>query len=274
MGLVARRALVAGELIIKEKPLVLVKTPNTPKTIINHVAELRNVVKSLSEDDRDLFNSLNIARPEICGKNQGDIRNMGIFHTNAITLKQMDKTVARSIGAAVFPNIARINHSCSPNVVWSYNQSKNMEEVRVVRDIDVGEELVACYIDPILSREERRNQLKTKYNFSCYCTICTLSGQELTDNERQRKEIIGLKNNIDDVSRNNVQLALKFAKMRVERMERLRKEMIAALPQAYMNCYEFATADGEEEIATVYKNRGKEIAKLVRGENSLWSHIK
>ena len=58
---------------------------------------------------------------------------MGIFHTNAITLRQMDKTEGREIGAAIFPTIARINHSCSPNVVWSYNQLNNREEVRAVR---------------------------------------------------------------------------------------------------------------------------------------------
>ena len=68
-----------------------------------------------------------------CNLTTGDLRNLGIFNTNAITLKQMDKTHARDIGAAIFPNISRINHSCCPNVVWSYNQVNNEQEVRVVR---------------------------------------------------------------------------------------------------------------------------------------------
>ena len=34
LGLVARRDLVPGEIVITEKPLVLVQTPNTPKVQI------------------------------------------------------------------------------------------------------------------------------------------------------------------------------------------------------------------------------------------------
>jgi len=273
-GLVARRDLIPGEIAIREKPIILVKTPNHPKTIINHVAELRTAVRMLSEEDTKVFCALDVSRPELIGKDQGDIRNLGIFNTNAIALKQMDKMQARDIGAAVFPNISRINHACSPNVVWSYNQVNNMEEVRVVRNIKAGEELLACYTDPLPQREERRQFLKAKFNFCCYCEVCSLSGESLKENEKIRKEILGLKNNMRDIYRENSGKALRFAKMRVERMEKQRGELIGALPQAYMDCYELALAEKEEEIANIYKKRGKDVAKIVRGENSLWSHVK
>ena len=41
-----------------------------------------------------------------------------------------------------------------------------------------------------------------------------------------------------------------------------------------MDCYELALAEKEQEIANIYKKRGKDVAKIVRGENSLWSHVK
>ena len=41
-----------------------------------------------------------------------------------------------------------------------------------------------------------------------------------------------------------------------------------------MHCFELALADKEEEIANIYKQRGKQVAQIVRGENSLWSQIK
>ena len=43
---------------------------------------------------------------------------------------------------------ARINHSCSPNVIWSWVAGAyNVKEIRAVRDIEPGEELCANYID-------------------------------------------------------------------------------------------------------------------------------
>ena len=44
----------------------------------------------------------------------------------------------------------RINHSCSPNVVWSWVAASGgyeVKEVRAVRRIEAGEELCANYID-------------------------------------------------------------------------------------------------------------------------------
>ncbi len=46
-----------------------------------------------------------------------------------------------------------------------------------------------------------------------------------------------------------------------------------ALFQAYLDCYELAQAEGEEEIANIYKTRGKAVAKLTRGENTAWAQI-
>mgnify|MGYP001498789177 CR=1 FL=1 len=41
-----------------------------------------------------------------------------------------------------------MNHSCSPNVVWSWQASSpHTKEVRAVRDVEAGEELCTNYID-------------------------------------------------------------------------------------------------------------------------------
>ena len=44
----------------------------------------------------------------------------------------------------------RINHSCSPNVVWSWVAASGgyeVKEVRAVRRVEAGEELCANYIE-------------------------------------------------------------------------------------------------------------------------------
>ena len=48
----------------------------------------------------------------------------------------------------MYVRVPRINHSCRPNVVWSWVAgSYSVKEIRAVRDIRAGEELCANYID-------------------------------------------------------------------------------------------------------------------------------
>merc|ERR1712004_235903 len=54
-GLFSRRRLAAGELVLKEKPLVTIVTPHTPKTLARYVAELRQKVRALQEENLEGF---------------------------------------------------------------------------------------------------------------------------------------------------------------------------------------------------------------------------
>ncbi len=73
--------------------------------------------------------------------------------------------------------------------------------------------------------------MQVRYNFSCTCPVCQLTGDALALNEKLRYEIIGLTNNMLDMYDKSAAKALRYAKMRLERMEKLRRETVAALPQ-------------------------------------------
>jgi len=273
-GLFARRCLAAGELLLKEKPLLTMTTPHTPKTLAKYVAELRQKVRALPEEKVEDFFQLSIARPEICTKDRTESMMMGIFQTNSIIIRELDKLKGKELGAAVYPKASRLNHSCAPNVAWSFDAVKNVIEVRAVRSIDAGEELQVCYIDPVNMAEDRGKLLKARYNFQCRCKVCALPPEELQINDKVRREILGLGNNLEDVYREQPVKALRFAKMRLERIEKMGVEMIEILPQAYMDCYELCLVQNEKEIAEIFANRGSEVAKRIRGKNSLWSKVK
>jgi len=273
-GLFARRRLSAGEVVLKEKPLLTLTTPHTPKTLAKYVAELRQKVRSLPEDKQEDFFQLSIARPAICTKDRTESMMMGIFQTNSITIRELDKLKGKELGAAVYPKASRLNHSCAPNVACGFDSAKNMIEVRAVQDVDVGEELQVCYIDPVNMAEDRGKLLKARYNFQCDCKVCSLPPEQLQNNDKVRREILGLGNNLEDVYRDQPVKALRFAKMRLERIEKMGVEMIEILPQAYMDCYELCLVQNEKEIAEIFANRGAEVAKRIRGKNSLWSKIK
>ena len=161
---------------------------------------------------------------------------MGIFQTNSIPIREYDKLKGKDLGAAVYKYASRINHSCKPNVVWSFVQAKKVKEVRATKPILAGEEVTACYIDPLNMAEDRQKLLSSKYNFTCSCEICSLPTEKLKENDRLRREILGLNNNMEDVYDQNPQKALKYAKMKLERMEKIRDEMIEIFPQVN-NCF-------------------------------------
>lgn len=85
-------------------------------------------------------------------------------------LKDYGKSIF--IGAAIYPNLALLNHSCDPGVVRYYKG--NTVVARAVKNIRVGE-IVAENYGPIFTesiREERRHVLKEQYWFDCCCKAC------------------------------------------------------------------------------------------------------
>ena len=91
---------------------------------------------------------------------------------------------------------------------------------------------------------------------------------------------------MEDIFVTNPQKAFKYAKMKLERMDMIKQEMIELLPQTYLDCYELCLAlgcvntytkftsflyfSGEKEIAEIFAVKGKQMAKVIRGQNSLW----
>jgi hypothetical protein len=61
--------------------------------------------------------------------------------------------------------------SCLPNVTVRFNPKSFASEVRAVRNIKVGEELLVSYANTSLSQEERQRNLD-QFAFKCRCPIC------------------------------------------------------------------------------------------------------
>uniref|UniRef100_A0A672KM38 [histone H3]-lysine(4) N-trimethyltransferase n=1 Tax=Sinocyclocheilus grahami TaxID=75366 RepID=A0A672KM38_SINGR len=75
------------------------------------------------------------------------------------------------LGSAVFPDVALMNHSCSPNVIVTYKGT--VAEVRAMQDISPEEEIFNSYIDLLYPTEDRIERLRDSYFFTCDCKECT-----------------------------------------------------------------------------------------------------
>ena len=74
-------------------------------------------------------------------------------------------------GAAVFPLVSGINHSCDPNCEVAYVEDNGVMIV-ARRPIAAGEELTISYVDPEMDDEDRREELEETYGFECACPKC------------------------------------------------------------------------------------------------------
>ena len=75
-----------------------------------------------------------------------------------------------TMAEGTFPVGALFNHSCRPNAIVMYEGQ--VQIVRALEDIEVGQEVCTSYVDNGVQRQERRLLLKEKYYFDCQCPRC------------------------------------------------------------------------------------------------------
>ncbi|XP_048213469.1 histone-lysine N-methyltransferase SMYD3 [Perognathus longimembris pacificus] len=96
----------------------------------------------------------------------------------------------QEVGVGLYPSMSLLNHSCDPNCSIVFNGPHLL--LRAVRDIKAGEELTICYLDVLMTSEERREQLRDQYYFECDCIRCQTKDKDadmLTGDEHVWKEV-------------------------------------------------------------------------------------
>lgn len=110
-------------------------------------------------------------------------------HCNGFTVEDEELS---NLGLAIFPDIALLNHSCSPNVIVTYRGIN--AEVRAVKDISPGQEIYTSYIDLLYPTADRLERLRDMYYFSCDCKECSTKSMDVVKmSVRKRSDEIGEK---------------------------------------------------------------------------------
>ncbi|OHE96960.1 TPR domain-containing protein [Colletotrichum orchidophilum] len=75
---------------------------------------------------------------------------------------------------ALFPRVARLNHSCVPNAQGNFHKGLNAFTIHATRDIATEEEITISYLDEHLGlRQSRQTALHNGYGFTCACSACS-----------------------------------------------------------------------------------------------------
>ncbi|KAF7297914.1 SET domain-containing protein [Mycena chlorophos] len=184
LGLFATRSLKQGDLILTERPLLILPatvhcpfpTDLTGEQILQHQLNDREqfvepVIERMTEERRDAFFRLHNSHTE-----DGSGPITGIVRTNGIGMPVAGLKPRGSGESAAYSAIgdaiSRLNHSCTPNTEPSFSLPQLAYRLYAVRDIAEGEELTWRYTDSLAPKAERDESHKP-YGFTCDCPVCT-----------------------------------------------------------------------------------------------------
>jgi hypothetical protein len=95
-----------------------------------------------------------------------------IICTLACNLFTIADDFQNEAGVGCYPYAAMLNHSCDPNCIQRFDANANIV-IRVVRRVEVGEELCISYTDTGMPTWYRQQELLKSYHFHCQCARCT-----------------------------------------------------------------------------------------------------
>jgi len=249
-GLVAATDLSVGTVLITEQPLMVAK----PLTSGGSMDEIIAAFEKLSNEEKEKvlclhdpgINHVSMLKL-LTSKStytEADEKILRIFFGNSIDLCSHEEMNVNKSG--LYPTISLINHSCVPNVVWSWllaDRSRRVKQVKVIREIKEGEEILASYchyIDIFPTKAERR-RLLMNWNFNCQCKLCSLTGEELKANDGTRKEIAKLHEDVKSLAEVGLlEQSLNASKKKVGIMKSIKEEVILNFPIALMECCDMA----------------------------------
>lgn len=199
-GIVALRQIQKGERILSDVPILSLSKDQFQRCD-SHLqeflvsdslsSEVENVIRSAlterSTTDQELFWSL--YDPYASGEKTA----VGIWLSNSIGLGSEEQHVGvMAIGS-------RFNHSCTPNVCYSWQERSAKLVFHATSTIETMQELTISYVPLTWKKTQRQTKLHQLYKFTCQCMSCSLSSQTLLLSDHRRTKIAILAKHLNEI---------------------------------------------------------------------------
>ena len=126
------------------------------------------------------------------------MRIIGIFLTNSFDMTDSPKGPS----CGMYVAIARLNHSCSPNVQQTHLPESQEEVLYASRDIQIGEEINDCYIELRKGKRARNKELLELFRFECSCVSCSLDDVSRASDDNCREKAMVLEDAMLELTSN------------------------------------------------------------------------
>ncbi|KAF7669504.1 hypothetical protein LDENG_00193280 [Lucifuga dentata] len=157
-----------------------VTTERTPSERLLLLTEFESHLDKMDSEKEEMNNADIAALHHFYSRHISDLPNtqaltelFAQINCNGFTIEDEELS---HLGSAAFPDVALMNHSCSPNVIVTYKGT--VAEVRAVKEINPGDEIFNSYIDLLYPTEDRKERLLDSYFFTCQCTECTTKSKD------------------------------------------------------------------------------------------------
>lgn len=252
-GVVALTDIEPGTLVISEKPLITTDVITSYETVDKDIARY---LKTQPKANQRAFLSLHNNFP-----------GEGSPLSNIVRSNGYPLGPGSEVGG-VFRDLSRVNHSCRPNCVHSWNAKLEKETVYAVRKIKEGEELTTSYHagGPSSTRKEI---LKEAFRFDCTCELCSLPENKLKASDARLIRAQNLDSSIGDSK--NVRFSpgrvLKNCKslMGLYEQEGIKDDRLSRL---YFDIFQICNMHGDKARASVWAERYCAEKVLSAGEES------
>jgi len=224
-------------------------------SLIVAASEFQSQIDLLSPADKNIFFSLYDCHTP------GNPTAEGIFRTNAFPMGVK--------GSGLFPKIARINHSCNPNVHLAWNPNIHKKAVFASRDIKEGEEILTTYIQLFYDRATRDMLLQTKFFFTCKCLGCTQDQFEASDIRRKKLSIIT--NLLTKCDRGDYDNTIKLAESAISLLLEEKLDLPWFEYRFSGSAFRACVVHGKLKEAKEWAKRTYDAIVVAEGENSMYA---
>ncbi|KAL8365335.1 hypothetical protein RB595_004237 [Gaeumannomyces hyphopodioides] len=182
-GVVARRFVPAGEVIMADHPAVIASMdfphavgPEGGRRLLSFAVgqlPVRQDVLALTRGGGGDEGG--------AGDGEGDGVVERIMRTNTFGVE-----IEGELYMGLYTNISRVNHACDPNAFTRFHPTDLTMDVSAVRDIQPYEEITISYIPLGLTSQARAWSIRD-WGFECACALCSSRrDDELSDSYRAR----------------------------------------------------------------------------------------
>ncbi|KAF6808390.1 TPR domain-containing protein [Colletotrichum musicola] len=188
LGVFASQPILAGQRILAERALLTLTAPDGSGSILRQA-------HALTQAGRDSLLSLSsnpsksgvLSWAESLWQSRSAPGRTALNHAILNIFRNNNFDIGGSV-RALFPGVARLNHSCVPNAQGNFNGNLGQFTVHATRDIAADEEVTISYLDEHLGLQEARmGSLKDGYGFDCGCPACDPKTSEA--GEARRAEV-------------------------------------------------------------------------------------
>ncbi|KAF5351486.1 hypothetical protein D9757_013239 [Collybiopsis confluens] len=290
LGVFSTRLIGAGELIIDERPLIILPSssifayiddPNFPSYTHEQQKQIQlheqnramQVVydRMLPENQKAFMELYNCHKSDGSGEFMGRVRTNGLM-VDPEQFRDADTTGDFGIYSAIYKVLSRINHSCCPNTIRKWHTDTFTHRLYAARDIPPNTEITLQYCNLLDSSAERAQALAPYGISACTCSpACNgdpaqikLSSERRARTKRALSSILfPPKHFTPGVSRDRWLLPAieRLRDLEEEQLEGLRhyKGVLFTLTEAYIHLCDV-------EKALMYGRKLKKVYKAWMGE--------